>query len=82
MASGKPVDCFDIPGYRDVVEHGETGLQVSERSAAALADSLWQVLEDKRLARRLGERGRAQALTYSWPMIAKKIEAALDSACR
>ncbi len=57
-ACGRPIVATDVPGCRQVVSHGENGLLVPIRNAAALADALCQLLEDAPLRKRMGLRGR------------------------
>lgn len=52
-ACGRPLVTTDVPGPRDLVTDGETGLLVPPRSAPALADALRRVLADRALAERL-----------------------------
>lgn len=62
-ASGLAIVTTDLPGCREVVrEHGVTGLHVEPRNAAALAQRLAMLDDDRALLRRLGERARAHAL--------------------
>ncbi|MEL6289222.1 MAG: glycosyltransferase family 4 protein [Pseudomonadota bacterium] len=50
----------DVPGCRDVVVDGETGLLAPVRDATALADRLADVIADATLRRRLGAAARAR----------------------
>jgi glycosyltransferase involved in cell wall biosynthesis len=52
-ACGRPLVTTDVPGPRDLVTDGESGLLVPPRSAHALADALQRVLADRVLAERL-----------------------------
>ncbi|MEM6792452.1 MAG: glycosyltransferase family 4 protein [Acidobacteriota bacterium] len=61
MASGLPVIATDIPGSRDVVENGRSGLLVPPEDPAALAGALDR-LRDPRLRRALGEAARRRAV--------------------
>ncbi len=74
MASGKPVVASDIPGYREVVSHGEDGLLVEPRSPKGIAEAVLRILKDEKKKERMGRAGREKALTYSWERIGKKIE--------
>ena len=58
MALGLPVVCADLPGMREVVEDGESGLLVEPASAAALAEATGAILEDPERAAAMGQRGR------------------------
>lgn len=58
MAAGLPVIATDVPGCRDVVIDGETGLLVHSRSPEGIGRQLKRLLGEPTLAERLG--GRAQ----------------------
>ncbi len=62
MGAGLAVVATDVPGHRDVVVHGETGLLVPAGNPAALADAIAGLLADPERRRRLGEAGRQRAL--------------------
>ncbi len=75
MASGKPVVASDISGYRTILENGKQGFLAERRSPEDIADKIIKLLDNKELARKMGEQGRQQALNYSWEQITKKVEA-------
>jgi phosphatidylinositol alpha-1,6-mannosyltransferase len=58
-AAGLPVVVGDSGGAPDAVREGETGFVVDGRDVRALADRLTLLLDDARLARELGRKGRA-----------------------
>lgn len=60
-ACGRTVVTTDVPGCRDAIEPGITGLLVPARNAAALARAIRQLLEDGALRRRMGASGRQLA---------------------
>ena len=60
-AIGRPAVTTDVPGCRDVVRDGETGLLVPPRDAAATAAALRRMIEDTALRRRMGVKARARA---------------------
>jgi len=62
MAAGLTVVATDVPGHRDVVVHGETGLLVPPDNPGALADAIAGLLADPERRRRMGEAGRQRAL--------------------
>lgn len=64
-ASGRPVITTDIPGCRDIVRDGVTGLLVPPRDAAALTEAMEQLGNDDQLRRRMGEAGRIRASAFS-----------------
>ncbi len=53
MAAGVPVVATDVPGVRDVVRTGETGLLVPAGDAIALAAAIRRVVDDGPLRERL-----------------------------
>jgi glycosyltransferase involved in cell wall biosynthesis len=60
-AMARPVVTTNVPGCRDVVRDGETGLLVPPRDAEATAAALGRLIEDAALRRRMGEHARALA---------------------
>lgn len=60
-ASGRPMIATDVPGCREVVRHGETGLLVPPRDPQALADALQKLAQDADLRRRYGAAARRLA---------------------
>ncbi len=57
-ACGRAVVTTDVPGCRDAIEPGVTGLLVPPRDGTALADAVQRLIEDGELRRRLGRAGR------------------------
>ena len=57
-ASGRPIVATDIPGCREIVEHGRNGLLVPLRNSSALAEAVEMLIEDASLRRRMGILGR------------------------
>lgn len=60
-ASGRPLVATDVPGCREAVIDGETGLLVPARDPAALATALRRLAGDADLRRRLGAAARRDA---------------------
>ncbi len=63
-AMGLPVVSTDIPGPRDSVREGTTGLLVPGRDAEALATALRNLTADPALRRRMGEAGKEWAKRF------------------
>ena len=61
-AAGRAVVTTDVPGCRDAIDPGETGLLVPVRDAKALADAIESLARDPEKRRALGAAGRALAL--------------------
>jgi glycosyltransferase involved in cell wall biosynthesis len=61
MAAGRPIITTDMPGCRELVESGSTGLLIIPRSAKALADAVKTLLDDPEKMAEMGRRGRELA---------------------
>lgn len=78
-ASGLPIVTTDVPGCREIVRPGESGLLVPPRDPAALAAALRRLIEDAELRRRMGVAGRRLAETgFSVESINAQILAVYD----
>jgi glycosyltransferase involved in cell wall biosynthesis len=62
MCSGLAVVATDVPGHRDVVTHGKTGLLVPPNDSAVLADAILSLISNPVRRRAMGEAGRRRAL--------------------
>jgi len=60
-ACGRPIVTTDVPGCRDVIEPGVSGVLVPVRDARVLADAVAALAADPDLCRRMGAAGRALA---------------------
>ena len=60
-AAGRAIVTTDIPGCREVVTDGDSGLLVPARDATALAGALALLIADPALRQRMASRGRARA---------------------
>jgi len=60
-ACGRPVVTTDVPGCRDAIEPGVSGVLVPPRDARSLADAVAALAEDEDLRTRMGAAGRALA---------------------
>ena len=54
-ALAKPVVATDIPGVREIIKHGETGLLVPVRDSERLAQAVVQLLRERERASRFGQ---------------------------
>lgn len=59
-AIGRAIVTTDMPGCRETVEDGVTGLLVEAKNAWSLAEGLEKLLVDPALRRSMGEKGRAR----------------------
>lgn len=63
-AAARPIVSTDVPGCREVVEHGVNGLLVPARNPVALADALQRLIEDQQLRVRFGAASRRKAAEF------------------
>ena len=57
-AMEKPIVATDVPGCREAVVDGKTGLLVPARDSEALADGVMKLLANRRLRIQMGRAGR------------------------
>ena len=85
-ALGVPVVATDVPGLRDAVRHGETGLLVPdgppEVLVRRLAEAIAELLGDEALASRLSAGALAWARRFDWDSSAAIMAEAVESARR
>ena len=71
LACECPVIASDLPGVRDAIQDGQTGLLFPPGDSAALAVQIRQIIVDRALAKRLACRGRQIAtIRYDWQTVA------------
>lgn len=61
-ACGRAIVATDVPGCREIVRHGESGLLVPARDAQALSEALKRLILDASERQRMGRRGREIAV--------------------
>ena len=62
-ACGRPIVATNVPGCREVVRHGGSGLLVPARDARALADAIVALVDDSARRAAMGAEGRRRAET-------------------
>jgi glycosyltransferase involved in cell wall biosynthesis len=75
-SQGTPAVAYDIPGVRDAIVDGRTGL-LTDRNPEALASSVARLLDDQDLYDRLRESAWREASTLTWGRTAAMFSAAL-----
>lgn len=78
MSTGCAVVASDLPGLRDAVEDGQSGLLTTPGSAAELAAALGRLLRDPQLCDELGRAAEARAESFSVAAIGGRYAALLD----
>ncbi len=63
---GAPAIAYDVPGLRDSINNGETGLLIPSGDIEALANAIVKVLNDSGLRERLGQNAQSWASTFSY----------------
>ncbi len=81
-ACGTPVIAADVPGLRDAVREGETGLLYPHGDVGALSARMLSLLGDEALRRRLGEEALRWAETFDWNASADQTIAFLEQTVR
>lgn len=61
-AAGRPIVASDVPGCREVVDHGVNGLLVPPGDSAALADALALLADNPALRQQMGAAGRLKVV--------------------
>jgi glycosyltransferase involved in cell wall biosynthesis len=80
MAAGVPVVATNVPGIRDVVKNGETGLLVPVASPTKIAEAIQCIFDDEALRTRLTTAARVDVQSrYSWDLVLPRYEAILAS---
>jgi phosphatidylinositol alpha-mannosyltransferase len=73
MAAGAAIVASNIPGYRDVVTHEETGILVPPRDPSAIAEAIVRLGQDEALRGDLVANARRAVERYSWDRVAGEI---------
>jgi glycosyltransferase involved in cell wall biosynthesis len=76
LAAALPVVTTRSAG--SVVRHGVDGMIVPERDAAALADAILRIVEDRDLRNRMSVAARERARDYTWNRYGERLVAALS----
>ena len=80
LASGTPVVCSDIPGYRDVVRDDFEGRLVAPGDPAALGEAIRALAVRSSHRAELGIAARERAERFAWPHVAEEVEGAYEDA--
>jgi glycosyltransferase involved in cell wall biosynthesis len=81
-ACGTPVIASDVPGLRDAVKHGETGILTPFGDIRALEGEMVGLLQDGVLRERLTKGALAWAAEFNWDTAAEKTIAVLEQVLR
>ena len=78
-ACGTPTIASDVPGLRDSVLDGETGLLVPHGNQQTLVDALLRVLRNSDLRERMSRSCVDWASRFTWEAAATDIEALVEA---
>ncbi len=74
MACGTPVVGFNISSMPELFENRKEGLLVPAKNPKKLAEAIVQLLENRSLAKRMGENAKERVKReFNWHVVAKKI---------
>jgi phosphatidylinositol alpha-mannosyltransferase len=73
MAAGRPMVVSDITGFRELVAGTDAAVRVPPGDPAAWADAVMATLGDPARRVAMGDAGRRAALTYAWPIVARRV---------
>ena len=73
-----PVVAAEVPGLRDSVIDGETGLLYPHSDTRAMAGAIVKLLKDEQLRAKLGEKSLAWSKEFTWEKAAEKIEKLME----
>ena len=74
MATGKPVIASRVGGLPEIVADGETGILVTPGDPDALRAALAMVIDDPKLAARMGAAGRVRVAAFHVNTVVSQIE--------
>ncbi|CAD7770373.1 D-inositol-3-phosphate glycosyltransferase [Candidatus Methanoperedenaceae archaeon GB50] len=77
-ACGTPVIGYDIPGLKDSIKNGETGLLVPYGDIEKLAETMSSVLKDAKLREKLGHNALKWASNFNWDKSSEKFITKLE----
>jgi D-inositol-3-phosphate glycosyltransferase len=73
MACGTPVVASQVGGLAFLVRDGETGFVVPGNDFQGMANRLMELMKDKELRIKLGNKSTEYAQMYAWEIISSKI---------
>lgn len=77
-ACGTPAIGYNVPGLKDSIRHGETGLLTTENTPEALAQLTVELLQDDKLRHRLAQAALEWSREFTWDKTAEQFMRILD----
>lgn len=81
-ALGVPSVAYDVPGLRDSVLNGQTGMLVKSGDIQALTEGILNVLKDKNLRERLSENALIFSRNFCWDKAASEFMNVIENVFR
>jgi glycosyltransferase involved in cell wall biosynthesis len=69
MAAGLPVLAYDVPGPKDVVEHGRTGILLKTVDAESMTQAIVDLTQNHELTQRLAHHALEHARSQTWDKV-------------
>lgn len=80
MACGMPIVATDVGGINEFVKHKEHGYLVEPGNSEALAEGVMEVIENPKLARKMGENARKFAEEkFDYKVVSKQIKDVIEN---
>lgn len=75
QAMGLPIIATDAGGNPEIVEHGETGIIVPQKSSKAFAEKINYLIKNEKIAKKFSKNARERACKkFTWDIATKKTE--------
>ena len=76
---GTPCIAYDVPGLRDSIKDGETGILVrKDGNVKKLAEAIYEILTNNKLRKKLSQNAIEWAKQFSWDKSAEEFEKVLE----
>lgn len=72
MASAKPIITTNIGAIPEIIKNNYNGLMISPKNSKELAKSIINILNNKRLASKLGKNAQSTVKNFDWNIVADK----------
>ena len=76
---GTPAIGYDVPGLRDSIRHGETGITIMEKTPAAMAQQAISLLMDPHRLSKYSRNALEFSRQFSWDKTVNLFERVLNS---
>jgi phosphatidylinositol alpha-mannosyltransferase len=73
MAAGCPVIASNIEGFAGVITHGVDGILVRPKDSDAIAEALFEAMDDRERLREIAAKGSERAQFFSWDRVAQRV---------